>query len=77
MILDLLGNGSPSDAAIAVSDGGPRVTYAQLREQVERLAVTLNQLGLGRNDRIAIALPNGLEMIAAFLQPRPPEQLRR
>ena len=67
MILELLENGKPSDTAIAVSDGGPRVTYAQLREQVERLAVTLNQLGLGRNDRIAIALPNGLEMITAFL----------
>jgi len=67
MILELLENGRPSDTAIAVSDGGPRVTYVQLREQVERLAVTLNQLGLGRNDRIAIALPNGLEMITAFL----------
>src|SRR5262245_5200908 len=67
MILELLENGRPSDTAIVVSDGGPRVTYAQLREQVERLAVTLNQLGLGRNDRIAIALPNGLEMITAFL----------
>ena len=67
MILELLESGRPSDIAIAVSDGGPKVTYAQLREQVERLAVTLNQLGLGRNDRIAIALPNGLEMITAFL----------
>src|SRR5262244_2084438 len=67
MILELLENGRPSDTAIAVSDSGPRVTYAQMREQVERLAVTLNQLGLGRNDRIAIALPNGLEMITAFL----------
>ena len=67
MLLDLLNNAKPSHIAIAVADGGPRVTYAQLREQVERLAVTLNQLGLGRNDRIAIALPNGIEMIAAFL----------
>ena len=67
MLLDLLNNAKPTHLAIAVSDGGPRVTYAQLREQVERLSVTLIQLGLGRNDRIAIALPNGLEMIAAFL----------
>ena len=67
MILELLENGRPSDTAIAVSDGGPSVTYAQLREQVERLVVTLKQLGLQRHDRIAIALPNGLEMIAVFL----------
>src|SRR5581483_6999591 len=37
------------------------------RQQVDALVAKLNQLGLGRGDRIAMALPNGLEMIAAFL----------
>ncbi len=67
MILDLLVNGSPSHVAIAVSGGGPVVTYDQLRQQVDSLAARLNQLGLGRGDRIAMALPNGLEMIVSFL----------
>jgi len=66
MILDLLNNDDPSHVAIAVT-GGPSVTYGQLRPQVEALAQRLNQLGLGRGDRIAMALPNGLEVIASFL----------
>ena len=67
MILDMLDNGSPSQVAIAVPGAGPVVTYDQLRRQVDSLAARLNQLGLGRGDRIAMALPNGLEMIVSFL----------
>jgi acyl-CoA synthetase (AMP-forming)/AMP-acid ligase II len=67
MILDLLENGEPSSVAISVAGGGPSVTYAQLRQQVDALAKSLNQLGLGRGDRIAMALPNGLEVIVSFL----------
>ena len=67
MILELLENGSPSHIAVAVSGGGPLVTYDQLRRQVDALGAKLNQLGLGRGDRIASALPNGLETIVSFL----------
>ena len=71
MILDLLENGDPSRIAISVTGDGPAVTplvtYDQLRQQVDGLVKTLNQLGLGRGDRIAMALPNGLEVIASFL----------
>src|SRR5256885_4743380 len=66
MILELLDNGSPTHTAISVA-GGPSVTYAGLRAQVEVLAAEFNRLGLGRGDRIAMALPNGLEVIASFL----------
>ena len=67
MILDLLKNGDPSGLAISVAGGGPAVTYHQLRQQVDSLIGQLNQMGLGRGDRIAMALPNGLEVIASFL----------
>src|SRR5262244_2255547 len=67
MILDLLEKGSPSHTAVAVSGGGPVVTYDQLRRQVDALVTQLHKLGLGRGDRIAMALPNGLEMIVSFL----------
>ena len=67
MILELLENGNPSKTAIAVSGGGPVVTYDQLRQQVDNVATQLNRFGLGRGDRIAMALPNGLETIVAFL----------
>lgn len=43
------------------------VTYNSLRDQVESLAATLQTLGLGRGDRVAMALPNGIEVITAFL----------
>src|SRR5216684_8694730 len=67
MILNLLENGNPSQIAISVAGGGPAVTYDQLRQQVDALAAKLGRLGLGRGDRIAMALPNGLEVIASFL----------
>src|SRR5713226_7008764 len=67
MIFELLENGDPSRIAISIAGGGPAVTYDQLRQQVDALAAQLNQFGLGRGDRIAIALPNGLEVVASFL----------
>jgi acyl-CoA synthetase (AMP-forming)/AMP-acid ligase II len=67
MILDLLDNGGPSRIAISTTGDRPAVSYDQLRQQVDGLVRTLNQLGLGRGDRIAMALPNGLEVIASFL----------
>lgn len=67
MLLELLEGGSPDHIAIQIPGDGPFVTYSQLRSQVESLAAQLNKLGLGRGDRIAIALPNGLEMMTSFL----------
>ena len=43
------------------------LSFAGLREQIERAAAALNGFGLGRGDPIAIVLPNGPEMAAAFL----------
>jgi acyl-CoA synthetase (AMP-forming)/AMP-acid ligase II len=65
MLLELLEGGRPEDVAIQVP-GGPATSYGQLRSQVESLAAALSSFGLGRGDRIAIAMPNGLEMIASF-----------
>jgi acyl-CoA synthetase (AMP-forming)/AMP-acid ligase II len=66
MILDLLENGSSSAAALTVA-GGPSINYGDLKMQVERLAASLGQFGLGRGDRIAMALPNGIELVTSFL----------
>lgn len=67
MLLELLEGGSPAHIAIEVPGGGPSITYDQLRVQVESLSATLRKLGLGRGDRIALAMPNGFEVITAFL----------
>src|ERR671910_865840 len=54
--------------AIALgAPGRPSLTYARLRIRVEEVVATLNVLGVGRNDRVSIVLPNGPEMAVAFL----------
>ncbi len=43
---------------VAVIDGERRITYAQLRERVNRLASALRRHGLERHDRVAALCPN-------------------
>jgi acyl-CoA synthetase (AMP-forming)/AMP-acid ligase II len=63
---EVLERGDSHATAIAVP-GGTRLTYAQLREQVAGAADGLARLGLGRDDRIALVLPNSVETIVMFL----------
>ena len=64
-ITNLLQNADSSHAAIRTDNNV--LTYAELRQQVDSLAGTLHKFGLGNGNRIALALPNGLETIASFL----------
>ena len=43
------------------------MTHKGLRDLVQRTVASLNAMGIGRNDRVAIVLPNGPEMAAAFI----------
>ena len=43
------------------------LAYADLRALIDRSAADLNGFGIGRGDAVAIVLPNGPEMAAAFL----------
>jgi acyl-CoA synthetase (AMP-forming)/AMP-acid ligase II len=43
------------------------LTYEVLRGQIAETVTTLNRLGIGRNDPVAIVLPNGPEMASAFV----------
>jgi len=63
-ILELL-NGANNHPALVAPDK-PTLTYGQLRQNIKTLAGQLNGFGLGRNDRIAIAMGNGPEMIITF-----------
>ena len=63
---DLLASGRDDAAAIAAREAPP-LTYAGLRALIERTTATLNDLGIGLGDRVAIVLPNGPEMATAFL----------
>ena len=65
-LFSVLEHGAASDPALVVP-GGPQLTHGQLREQVSLAADRLAQHGLGRDDRIAIVFPNGIESIVLFL----------
>ncbi len=43
------------------------MTHAALRDHVRNTVAYLNGMGIGRNDRVAIVLPNGPEMASAFI----------
>lgn len=62
----LISAGADSAPAIAAPDTPP-LTYDRLRRLVERTIGSLNAFGVGRNDRVAIVLPNGPDMATAFI----------
>lgn len=62
----LLAHGRAEDDALG-APGRPALTYGALRELTARVREQLNAWGLGQGDRIALVLPNGPEMAAAFL----------
>ena len=43
------------------------VTHASLLGQMAKMVADLNKLGIGRGDRVALALPDGLQMAMGFL----------
>ncbi len=55
------------DALAMLSAGCRPLSYHRLHEHVERVARYLNALGIRRNDRVAIVLPNGPQAATAFL----------
>ena len=62
----LLASGAASAPAIR-APGRPALSYAGLRDLAAATIARLNGIGIGRNDRVAIVLPNGPEMAAAFI----------
>ncbi len=63
---DLLA-GHPDEALALAAPGRPGLTHAGLRAQAEATRAALHRAGIGRGDRVAIVLPNGPEMAAAFV----------
>ncbi len=63
---ELLANGAAGAPALG-APSTPDLTYGGLREQVQETLAALNRVGVGRNDRVAIVLPNGPEMATAFI----------
>ena len=55
------------DAPALLGPGRDPLSYAQLLTQVDCTVGALRQFGICRGDRVAVVLPNGAEMAAAFL----------
>ena len=65
-IVNLLQRGAGHAPAIFAPDREP-LQYGIFREHVTGVVAALNGCGLGRNDRVAIVLPNGPHMATAFV----------
>ncbi|MBI3695149.1 MAG: AMP-binding protein [Acidobacteria bacterium] len=66
-LFDVLHAAPGNRPAVIVPETSMRVTYDSLREQVRAMAAGLAAAGIGRGDRVAMALPNGLPAIVSFL----------
>ena len=65
-VVQLLRRGADHAPAIG-TPGRPWLTHQGLRTLAARTVADLNAMGIGRNDRLAMVLPNGPEMAAAFI----------
>ena len=65
-VWELLASGSRERVAIRAPGREP-LDFAGLRRHVEATVRALNGVGVGRNDRVGIVLPNGPEMASAFV----------
>lgn len=59
---------APADAiAVVLPEQNLSITYGGLRQQVQAVAEQLAAAGVGRGDRVATSLTNGLPVIVSFL----------
>lgn len=56
-----------SNSVAILAPGRAPLTYGRLFRQMQDTAARLNELCIGRNDRVAVVLPNGPEMAVGFL----------
>ena len=63
---ELLAAGADAASAIGAPARAP-LSYAGLRTLVDATLASLNALGVGRNDRVAIVLANGPEMASCYI----------
>ena len=66
VLKDLLSAGAASAPALSAPGRAP-LSFAGLRQLIDDTLAALNRIGIGRNDRVAIVLPNGPEMASCFL----------
>ena len=66
VLKDLLSAGAAAAPALSAPGRRP-LSFGGVRELIGNTLAALNSVGVGRNDRVAIVLPNGPEMASCFL----------
>jgi len=66
-LLELIQQAPAERTAILLPEAGIRVSYQQLRDQVQEMADALASIGIKKGDRVATSLPNGLPAIVSFI----------
>ena len=66
-LLDEATADTPDRIALHVIDTGERISYAALRERVDRIARALQEKGVRRGGKVAVMLPNVAEMPITWL----------
>lgn len=66
-LADLLPSADQNAAAVVVPQGGPKLTYGEFNEEVERVAGLLAARGIERGRAVSIVLPNGLDFMTLFM----------
>src|ERR1700722_6841412 len=66
-LLELIQVAPAGNIAFLLPEAGIRVSYDSLRKQVGAMADDLASIGIGRGDRVATVLPNGLPAVVSFL----------
>lgn len=52
---------------IAVTDGGDRYSYKELRDRAGKLSAAFYNMGIRKNDKILLQLPNSIEFVLSCL----------
>ena len=65
-VYDVTSTGRADMPAIG-APGRPWLDYAGLKKLVDTTLATLNGVGIGREDRLAMVVPNGPEMASSFI----------
>jgi len=66
-LLELIQVSAADATAIVLPEADIKVTYKSLCDQVSAMADALATIGIGRGDRVATVLPNGLPAIVSFI----------
>lgn len=66
-LLELLHKAPGGNTAVILPESDTRITYDSLRQKVAAAADVFASAGIGAGDRVAMALPNGLETLVCFL----------